>query len=56
MQIIAIVEQTLTELPLFGLELGFGANGDFSFVLSDFFFSGGYSDSRRYNKSDGYYY
>lgn len=36
MQNLTIAEQNHAELPLFGLEWGFGANGDFSFVLSDF--------------------
>lgn len=38
MQNPAIAEQTLVELPLWGETWGFGANGDFSLVLSDFSF------------------
>lgn len=51
MQIPTIAEQTLAKLLLWGEIRGFGANGNFSLVLSDFFFSGGYFNSRHYNKS-----
>lgn len=36
MQILTFAEQNPDKLSLFGLEWGFEANGDFSFVLADF--------------------
>ena len=43
MQIPAIAEQTLAELPLLCEIWGFGTNGDFPFVLLDFSFVAGTS-------------
>jgi len=38
MQIPTIAEQVLAETLLWGLKWGFGANGDFLFALTSFFF------------------